>query len=131
MHKLTGNIANEIRSGYTGGAVDMYIPKNPDGKLIYCYDVNSLYPYSMSEWKMPVGSPKFFNFDITKFYPDAFGFFFCKITSPNYIEHPIIQTHVQTKAGLRTIAPLGTWYDMVFSEEMYNAMKFGYKFEVL
>lgn len=32
---------------------------------------------------------------------------------------------------MRTISPLGSWYGMIFSEEMYNAMKFGYKFEVL
>ena len=48
VHKLTGNIADHIRHGYTGGAVDMYIPTNPEGTLVYCYDVNSLYPYSMA-----------------------------------------------------------------------------------
>lgn len=32
---------------------------------------------------------------------------------------------------MRTVAPLGTWYDMLFSEEMYNAQKYGYKFDIL
>jgi DNA polymerase type B, organellar and viral len=45
------------------------------------------------------------------------------------LEHPIIQTHVQTNDGLRTIAPLGQWTDMIFSNEMDNAVKLGYKFE--
>ena len=64
---------------------------------------------------MPVGSPRFFNFDITKYFPDAFGFFYCKITSPNYLEHPILlgllryPTHINTKDGMRTVSPLGTW----------------------
>jgi DNA polymerase type B, organellar and viral len=32
---------------------------------------------------------------------------------------------------MRTISPLGTWTSVIFSEEMYNAIKFGYKFEIL
>lgn len=35
---------NELRAGYAGGMVDVYIPK---GENLYCYDVNSLYPYVM------------------------------------------------------------------------------------
>lgn len=152
VHMLSGNIANEIRQGYTGGACDMYIPsiapyggrgevhgihktiKIPlamDGKKIYAYDVNSLYPYVMANCKLPIGKPTYFTGDITKIDKKAFGFFYCKITTPKNLEHPIIQTRVKTNDGLRTVAPLGSWNDMVFSEEMYNAMKFGYKFEVL
>jgi hypothetical protein len=62
---------------------------------------------------------------------DHFGFFKCKITTPEYLEHPIIQTHVKTSNGIRTIASLGTWTDVLFSEDIYNAMKFGYKFEIM
>lgn len=50
-------------------------------------------------------------------------------TTPNYLEHP--KTRVKTAKGYRTVAALGVWYDYIFSEEMYNAMKFGYKFENL
>jgi hypothetical protein len=32
--QLSGKIANDIREGYTGGAVDMYIPKPPKGVKI-------------------------------------------------------------------------------------------------
>jgi hypothetical protein len=45
--------------------------------------------------------------------------------------HPILQTHVKTKEGLRTIAPLGNWEGMYFSEELKNAIKYGYSFEVI
>nr|YP_009487200.1 hypothetical protein [Russula abietina]AWB36102.1 hypothetical protein [Russula abietina] len=58
-------------------------------------------------------------------------FFYCKIFAPDNIKHPILQTHVKTNNGIRTISPIGTWEDMIFSEEMKNAMKFGYKFEIL
>jgi hypothetical protein len=47
------------------------------------------------------------------------------------MKHPILQTHVKTKDGIRTIAPLGTWEDMLFSEEIRNAEKYGYTIDVI
>jgi hypothetical protein len=46
---------------------------------------------------MPVGKPTLFEGNIRAVNPDAFGFFWCKITAPNNIKHPIIQTHVKKK----------------------------------
>jgi hypothetical protein len=106
--QLSGQIATDIRESYTGGAVDMYIPENPEGAEIFCYDVNSLYPSTMKDKLMPAGKPTFFTGNIRKIDPDAFGFFYCKIIAPDNLEHPIIQTHVKTGEGTRTIAPLGT-----------------------
>jgi hypothetical protein len=131
VHMLSGDIANDIRQGYTGGACDMYVPFPPKDSEIFGYDVNALYTTAMAKYKLPVGKPTYFSGDITKVNKNAFGFFYCKITTPNELEHPIIQTHVKTDDGLRTVAPLGSWNDMIFSEEMYNAIKYGYKFEVL
>lgn len=129
--QLTGQIAKDIRLSYTGGAVDMYQPFNEEGTKIHCYDVNSLYPFTMEDKLMPTGKPIFFKGDIRKVDPDAFGFFFCNIETPTDLLHPIIQTHINTEHGLRTIAPLGEWSDMIFSSELDNAMKLGYKFEIL
>jgi len=129
--QLSGKIANDIRSGYTGGAVDMYIPKPPKDVKIKCYDVNSLYPSQMESKLMPIGVPSYFYGDIRKMDHNAFGFFYCKIIAPDNIMHPILQTHVKTNNGTRTISPIGTWEDMIFSEELINAEKYGYKFEVL
>ena len=126
--QLSGQIFNHIKQSYTGGAVDSYIP---EGKNIYAYDVNSLYPYVMLSNPMPVGSPTYFQGDITLKNPQAFGFFNCKVTSPTNLKNPIIQTHIQTKNGIRTIAGLGTFNTMLFSEEINNAKKFGYQFEIL
>lgn len=129
IHQLHGEISDNIRQSYTGGAVDMYLPIGND---LFAYDVNSLYPYVMANKPMPVGQPTYFEGDIRKIDSKAFGFFYCKITNPEYLEHPIIQTHVKIKdQGIRTLAPLGTWDDMIFSEEMDNAIKYGYKFEIL
>jgi hypothetical protein len=106
--QLSGKIANEIRKSYTGGAVDMYIPKPPKGVKIFCYDVNALYPSQMSKMLMPVGYPSYFKGNIRLLDLEAFGFFYCKIIAPDNIKHPIIQTHVKTNNGIRTMAPIGS-----------------------
>jgi hypothetical protein len=106
--QLTGKIADDIRSGYTGGSVDMFIPKSKNNKNINCYDVNSLYPSQMHKQLMPIGKPTYFRGDIRKIDPNAFGFFHCKIIAPDDIKHPILQTHVKINNGIRTMAPIGT-----------------------
>jgi hypothetical protein len=106
--QISGQISTDIRLSYTGGAVDMYIPFNKDGVKLYGYDVNSLYPFVMEEYPMPIGNPILFEGNIRLIDYQAFWFFFCKITSPQYLKHPILQTHVKTPNGMRTIAPLGT-----------------------
>ena len=126
--QISGKIAKDIKEGYTGGAVDMYIP---EGSNIKAYDVNSLYPSQMQSQDMPVGMPNYFNGNILKIDANAFGFFYCKITAPDDIKHPILQTRIKVNGIHKTIAPIGSWEDMLFSEEMKNALKYGYKIEVL
>jgi hypothetical protein len=129
--QISGQIENNIRKSFTGGAVDMYIPFNNENENLIALDVNSLYPYAMKEFDFPIGEPTYFQGDITLGNKDAFGIFHCEITSPKYLEHPILQTHVKTKAGIRTIAPLGNWNDWLTSPEIENARKFGYNFKIL
>lgn len=71
--KIIGKTANEIKSGFTGGSTDMFIPYSD--VPIYLYDVNSLYPFIMATMDMPVGKIEVFEGDITKIDPNAFGFF--------------------------------------------------------
>jgi hypothetical protein len=129
--QISGKPFEDIKKSYTGGAVDMYIPFNNENEIIYAYDVNSLYPYVMKNNPMPIGNMNYFEGNIRKFDPNAFGFFYCDIETPNYLEHPILQTHVKTEHGIRTVSALGSYQDMLFSPEMDNAMKYGYKFNIL
>jgi len=134
---LTGDIYNFIRDSYTGGSVDMFIPFNNESELIYCYDVNSLYPSRMLTEDMPVGNPIYFKGDIRKYDKDAFGFFKVIVETPKDLKHPIIQIHhkaistIGTKEGVRTVSPLGNFEMIIFSREMDNAMKLGYKFKII
>jgi hypothetical protein len=80
---------------------------------------------------MPIGTPVYFKGNILDHNPEAFGFFKCEIEAPKALKIPVLQTHVKTKSGIRTIAPLGKWTDILFSEEMHLAMKHGYKINVI
>jgi hypothetical protein len=62
----------------------------------------------MANIEMPIGIPTAFDGDIRKVEPGAFGFFLCKITSPDNLLHPILQRRIKTVDGIRTIAGLGS-----------------------
>src|SRR2546429_1353901 len=110
---------------------DMYIPTNNPDEKVYCYDVNSLYPYIMASITMPVGHPTYFEGNIRKFDPEAYGFFYCKVTTPKYLEHPLLQIHCKTKSGYRTVSPLGQFEAMIHSSEMDKYIKHGYHFDII
>jgi len=102
---INGKMYDDIKEGYTGGAVDVY---KPSGKNIFRYDVNSLYPSRMKYKPMPVGDPVYFEGDITKVDLNAFGFFEVDVETPRDLNIPILQIRVKTeKGGVRTIAGLG------------------------
>lgn len=107
IYQLHDLVEHNIRQSYTGGAVDVYIPHNKNGgtpETLYDYDVNSLYPNVMLNNPMPTGKPVAFLGDIRKYNPNAFGFFYCNITSPDYLEHPILQRRIKIGSNVRTIA---------------------------
>ena len=144
IYQLLGNIEYDIRQSYTGGAVDVYKPhnikpgrpvirKDISGKYIvlYCYDVNSLYPYIMAETLMPIGKPSVFEGNIRNEIHDAYGFFYCEIFCPDNLDQPLLQRRIKTKGGMRTVAGTGTWNGWVHSLEMDNAIKYGYQFKIL
>jgi hypothetical protein len=139
IYQLHGIIEKNIRQSYTGGAVDLYVPHNKIGNFIesnenekiFQYDANSLYPCVMANKPMPVGKPIAFLGDIRRVEPGAYGFFYCNITSPEFMQHPILQRRIKTESGLRTIAGLGNWEAWICSSEMDNAVKYGYKFNII
>jgi DNA polymerase type B, organellar and viral len=145
---IIGKTYSDIKKSYTGGAVDVYLPY---GENLFLYDINSLYPAVMRENPMPVGQPTYFEGDILKYNNISltqdnsneqkdknvetnndrpFGFFEVEIITPNDILNPILQTKLNGRYG-RTIAPIGKWIGWYFSEELYNAEKYGYKLKVL
>ncbi len=143
IYQILDKVEMDIRHGYTGGAVDVYKTNNvfEEGTLfnrvirrfinLYYYDFNSVYPYIMAMFELPVGKPVRFHGDIRRIDSEAYGWFYCKITSPEYIKHPILQKKIFTKFGYRTIAGLGTWDGWIFSSSMDKCKTLGYQFEII
>jgi len=79
----------------------------PHGYNLYHYDINSLYPYSMAKFDVPISNMKYFEGDIYKIEDKPFGFFLAEITAPDYLNVPILMTKAKINNTLRTLAPLG------------------------
>jgi hypothetical protein len=138
IYRISGEVEQNIRQSYTGGAVDVYIPHNRISgffnniratfKQLFYYDVNSLYPTVMAKLPMPIGKPIAFEGNIRQLEPNAYGIFYCNIVSPEYLKHPILQRKIKGKG---TVAGLGTWLGWISSIEMDNAARYGYTFEII
>lgn len=85
----------------------------------------------MANFPVPTGKPVAFEGDIKNIDSDAYGFFYCKIESPNFLEHPFLQRRIKTSEGTRTVAGLGTWDGWIYSEEYEAAIKLGYKIDIM
>lgn len=126
---ITGEPFDFIKQSYTGGPVEVF---EPYGEHVYHYDVNSLYPYVMHKYPMPVGDLTFFEGNILKYKDKPAGFFEVEIETPKDLHIPVLQTRLATSEGTKTLAPLGKWKGIYSSVEIYNAMEnFGYNFNVL
>jgi hypothetical protein len=95
-------IYSDIRSGYTGGHVDVY---KAYGEKLFYYDVNSLYPFVMANNPFSVGNCEFVTaHDNRKLeLNDTFGIIFANITAPDNLDVPILLTKFNNKS----LAPLG------------------------
>ena len=118
---LPKNIDSDIRKSYYGGIVDVYKPHLQNG---YYYDINSLYPYSMTQ-DMPIDNPILIkgSIDLDKF----FGFIYVKVNSPNDQKIPFLPHHSNDSL----IVPLGSWEGWYFSEELKYAKNLGYDIKCL
>ena len=127
--KITGELYNFIKKGFTGGAVDVY---KPYGKNIYRYDVNSLYPFIMKNFPMPVNKPIFMEGDLSEFNLNQFAFMEVEVQAPKNLNIPFLQTRIINKKGSQiTVSPLGNWTGIYTSNEIKKAMELGYNFKFL
>ncbi len=120
---ITGYLESWIRKAYKGGIVDV-VQHMVAGAVKY--DSNSHYPAAMLN-AMPVGVPRVSDI---KDLSQIFGFCYAEITAPTEVELacPFLPT---TDINGDLHCPRGIWKDVYFSEELKNAVKFGYKVRVL
>lgn len=120
---IHGEMYEFIKKSYTGGSVDVYKPKPSSNKKVYRYDVNSLYPYAMKQYPMPVNDPTYFEGDILQNYDPEnkpFGIFEVYIIAPSQIKYPLLQQRVKTGKFKfpRTVACIGSWTGVYLSDEL-------------
>jgi hypothetical protein len=120
---LKGNIDNFIRKGYFGGATDYYKAYIEKGKY---YDVNSLYPYAMSN-PMPLEIIKYYNDMSSINLENFFGYVLAQIYCPKNMIRPVLPYKYKGK----TIYPTGIWIGVYFSEELKAVDKLGYKITLI
>ena len=125
----TGKQFDFIKESFTGGRTDMYKP-NALNKDIYVYDVNSLYPFVMSEFKYPVGPIIQFDGD-PSILDNKYWIGDVNITSKKDMFIPPIQLHyniIKKAGGIRTISPNGSFNIKLNSPE-YSYKEF-YNFKI-
>lgn len=122
-HITSTKLHKTLHHGFLGGICESY---KAYGEDLNSYDVNSLYPYVMKNFPMTTGTPVYLEGNPFDYDPNAFGFFYCRVTAPD-IDKPILPKRIQTSGGIRTALPIGTWEGLYFSEEIKNAINYGYK----
>lgn len=110
-----------IQDAYYPGHVEVYQAKVEKG---YHYDYNSLYPFIMKSYDMPVGVPTSWNGQELN---QCFGYLKVRVTSPD-LQKPILPVKI---ANENVIYPNGTWEAWYFSEEIKFAAEKGYQVEIL
>ena len=101
----------------------MYIPQ---GYNLYSYDVNSEYPEAMC-LDMPGGNVQFIKGELNLNDKNIFGFFKAEIIAPDDLNIPVLP--IKYKGN--TLCTLGNWTDWYFSEELREALKYGYKIKLI
>ena len=102
--------------------------ENVKGDLFF-YDINSLYPFVMKHYAMPVGNPiikttSSLNID------NIFGFIEVIISTPDNDMLKILPIRLKHNfSNLGIIYPRGTFKGVFFSEELKLAIAHGYKIE--
>lgn len=121
IYDLSKNNDTFFREGYLGGVVDVYGPKVENG---YYYDINGLYPTAMLN-PMPVGEPRFqTHITIEEVTSGSFyGFVHATVRAPKDLNIGVLSVR---RSG-KLITPTGTFNGTWFSEELVNALQYGYE----
>jgi len=114
------NVDSFIRRGYYGGHSDVY---KPIGDNLFYYDINSLYPYVMKKYPMPIGKGKWATNLYDKNLDELFGFIDAAVVCPYNINKPFLP--YKAKDGT-LIFGTGKFRGVYFSEELKYAESIGY-----
>ena len=119
----------EIRKAYKGGRCEVYRRK---GKNLFKYDVNSMYPFVMRNFKFPGGNMFFSrNEEQIDIYLNTLGYIGVVKANIKVPYQHIPYLVFKDKDRNKLIAPIGTWTDYITTFEYQEALKRGYKIDII
>lgn len=116
-------IETKLRTSYYGGRTEVFIPKLENG---FHYDVTSLYPHCMREYKYPVGEYEERTGTKAKIQYQLFkrngfggGIIEATVKIPNDMQYPILPYREYNKLLFPTGTITGSWtfHELLFAEE--------------
>lgn len=116
---LTNNIRSKLTNFYYGGRTEVF---KRTGEGLFYYDINSLYPYVMSNYKYPEINSSY-ELTMNAADMDDCDFIYCDIKAPE-INIPLLPTKINNKL----IFPLGSFASFITNNEYKAALSLGYKF---
>jgi len=123
---IEGNIDEFVRKAYFGGRTEIFKPvfdSEISGKdFLYCYDVNSLYPYCMKEHEYPDKFVKWAK-GRKEYNKNAMGVWRCKVKVPEDMYMPVLAV----KLNERLIFPVGEFEGYWTKYELEYAVSQGCK----
>lgn len=119
---LSRDLDAQIRKGYFGGRTEIFRCIHEGPKPLFCYDVNSLYPYVMRENEYPNG----LKFETYAFDKKALGFWYCTVSVPKDMHVPPIGIVHRKKY----IFPVGTFKAFITTAEVNYCREIGCKIKV-
>lgn len=125
------DINDELRKGYYGGRTEIFRMYAPEikGQYYYYYDINSLYPFVMSEHDYPVSKPQILSYPDKKSVFETIGVTNAVIKSPENMYLPLLPSKVKLKRDTKLMFVLGKyegWWDNTL---LSKAHELGYKIE--
>jgi len=122
---LSKEIDEHVRSAYFGGRTEIFKPafrsKLNHVKSLYCYDVNSLYPFVMHENNFPTA----YLGEVNQYVPNVFGIYQVEVEVPDMHIPPLCKI----RKG-KLIFPTGSFVTTVTSAEIQYAETLGCKFTI-
>lgn len=123
IHSLSKTMDSKIRPSYFGGRVEIFKPLYRGRKPLFCFDINSLYPYCMRSFDFPTD----FKAKVFQYKEGDLGFYECEVEMPKIKIPPLGAIH--PKSG-KLVFPVGKFNGMYTSAEIEYAKTFGAKIKI-
>lgn len=123
IYSLRPRVEEFVRKSYFGGRTEIFRPEYSGTKNLYCYDVNSLYPFVMKDNEFPTNFSRWSN----SYDPNALGFYEATVEVPKDMYLPPLPCVHEFKNSSKLIFPTGRFSGVFSTIELEYARSLGVK----